>query len=337
MKFISQTTNFSCSNRINQIPTDCTRTIIGPSRSLHSSSSDSVVKGDVVALPQRPDLVLDVLAALDLHLERLAVLDLHLSLQLLERFPGICNVRSRNLRGHSLRPEPAAEPGRPRPHKGRSRRGGRHLGGPHRRGYERPLLVAAAAVEPRGGLPAAAGVPAALGAAGVLELEQVLLMLLLLQKVLLEEEGLLLLLMYVLLLVLVQDGVVRVYLIVDVAVRRDSAVHVLVLLMLELMLLVQLLLLHSSLQCVGQVEELGLHRHAVARAVHMALLRRRHHHVEVVHELRGVRVQRDVRSAARGRALLRGSRHLPHRAALELLGREDVLGLGLKDRVNVGE
>ena len=120
MKFISQTTNFSCSNRINQIPTDCTRTIIGLSQSLHSSSSssDSVVEGDVVALPQRPDLVLDVLAALDLHLERLAVLDLHLSLQLLERLPGICDVRSRNLRGHSLRPEPAAEPGRPRPHKG---------------------------------------------------------------------------------------------------------------------------------------------------------------------------------------------------------------------------
>ena len=102
-------------------------------------------------------------------------------------------------------------------------------------------------------------------------------------------------------------------------------------LMLELHVLLLLLLLQPSLQRVGQPEQLGLHRHAV----HAALLRRRrrHHHVEVVHELRRVRVQRDVRPpAARGRRpLLRGP-HLPDRAALQLLRREDVLGLGLEGR-----
>ena len=108
------------------------------------------------------------------------------------------------------------------------------------------------------------------------------------------------------------------------------ALHLLVLLLLKLLLhvLLLLLLMHSSLKRVGQPQELGLHRHAVARAL---LCCRRHHHVEVVHQLRGVRVQGDVRSStARGRhPLLRGP-HLPDGATLELLCGEDVLGLGLE-------
>ena len=124
-----------------------------------------------------------------------------------------------------------------------------------------------------------------------------------------------------------QSKIVRLKSIVTKAVVL--AQHLLVLLLLKLLLHVLLLLLmHSSLKGIGQPQELGLHRHAVARAL---LCCRRHHHVEVVHQLRGVRVQGDVRSStARGRhPLLRGP-HLPDGATLELLCGEDVLGLGLE-------
>ena len=102
------------------------------------------------------------------------------------------------------------------------------------------------------------------------------------------------------------------------------------------LLLLELPLLRAALERVGQPEELGLHRHAVAARGRRRALgrRRRHHHVEVVDELRGVRVERDVRPARqrRRRVLVGGRRRLPHRAAaaLQLLGREDVLRLGLE-------